>query len=31
MVRIQIRPLKVENRDEFEKYFGGRTDILEIG
>ena len=31
MGKIQIRPLTVENRDGFEKYFVGRTQILEIG
>lgn len=31
MLRIEIRPLKVENRDGFEKHFGGKTCILEIG
>lgn len=31
MVRIQIRPLKAENRDTFLKYFGDRTGIMEVG
>lgn len=31
MVKIQIRPLKAENRDTFLKYFGDRIGILKVG